>query len=60
LLGGGRPRVNLLLAELEEEGMLRRHRGRIQILARDGLKRQSCECYRLVRDRSASLYANLA
>jgi CRP-like cAMP-binding protein len=60
LLGGGRPRVNLLLAELEQEGILRRHRGRLQILSREGLERQSCECYRLIRDRSASLYANQA
>jgi CRP-like cAMP-binding protein len=50
LLGGGRPRVNLLLATLQQQGILRRHRGRIQVLTRTGLERYSCECYHLVRD----------
>jgi len=50
LLGGGRPRVNLLLATLQQQGILRRHRGRIQVLTRAGLERFSCECYYLVRD----------
>lgn len=50
LLGGGRPRVNLLLATLQRQGIVRRHRGRIQVLTRAGLERYSCECYHLVRD----------
>ncbi len=50
LLGGGRPRVNLILARLENDGILRRHRGRIHLLNRAGLERNTCECYRLVRD----------
>jgi CRP-like cAMP-binding protein len=50
LLGSGRPRVNLLLAELEKGGSVRRHRGRIQVLMRGALERDACECYRLFRD----------
>lgn len=49
LLGGGRPRVNQILAELEKERILRRLRGRIQVLTRVGLEQQSCECYRRSR-----------
>jgi CRP-like cAMP-binding protein len=50
LLGSGRPRVNLLLAALERDGLVRRHRGRVQLLTRRGLEKCACECYRLVRD----------
>jgi CRP-like cAMP-binding protein len=50
LLGGGRPRVNRLLAVLEKDGVLRRHRGRIHLLRRADLERHSCECYRLIRN----------
>ncbi|MEA2738025.1 MAG: hypothetical protein QOH05_1332 [Acetobacteraceae bacterium] len=55
LLGGGRPRVNLLLATLERDGMLQRYRGRIRVLTRAGLQRHACECYDLIRNDSASL-----
>jgi CRP-like cAMP-binding protein len=46
LLGGGRPRVNALLARLERSGLVRRCRGRIRLLERAGLEAQSCDCYR--------------
>jgi CRP-like cAMP-binding protein len=49
LLGSGRPRVNLMLGKLEREGMIRRQRGRLQLLTRTGLERCACECYRLSR-----------
>ncbi len=49
LLGGGRPRVNQLLAGLERRGILRRYRGRIRLLKRSGLERQACECYGVTR-----------
>lgn len=54
-LGSGRPRVNLLLASLERDGILRRHRGRIHLLNRYGLERHSCECYQLIRGASELL-----
>ncbi len=49
LLGGGRPRINVLLARLEREGLVRRQRGRLRLLSRSGLERRACECYRLLR-----------
>jgi CRP-like cAMP-binding protein len=53
LLGGGRPRVNALLARLDRNGLVRRRRGRIRLVARAGLEAQSCECYRSGRDTEA-------
>ena len=55
LLGNGRPRVNLILAALEKGGIIRRHRGRIQLLSRAGLENHACECYSRVRDARALL-----
>lgn len=55
LLGSGRPRVNMLLARLEQDGALRRRRGRIELLSRAPLERDACECYRLVRDAAGPL-----
>ncbi len=45
LLGGGRPRVNAMLGQLEGHGLVRRRRGRIRLLGRQGLEAGSCECY---------------
>jgi CRP-like cAMP-binding protein len=56
LLGGGRPRINALLALLERNGLVRRYRGRIQLLNRSGLEAHSCECYDVSRHTCASLY----
>jgi DNA-binding GntR family transcriptional regulator len=44
--GSGRPRINALLAALEQEGLVQRYQGRIRLLTRAGLERRSCECYR--------------
>jgi CRP-like cAMP-binding protein len=49
MLGSGRPRINALLAVLEQDGLLRRYRGRIRLLSRPGLEHRACECYRRVR-----------
>jgi CRP-like cAMP-binding protein len=45
LLGGGRQRINAVLAALERDGLLRRHRGRVRLLKRSGLEARSSECY---------------
>jgi CRP-like cAMP-binding protein len=45
MLGGGRPRINVLLARLERDGLIRRYRGRIRLLTRVGLEGRACECY---------------
>lgn len=48
MLGSGRPRINGLLAALEQDGLLRRYRGRVRLLSRQGLRQRACECYRLL------------
>jgi CRP-like cAMP-binding protein len=55
LLGSGRPRINSLLGILEKRGLVRRQRGRIQLMTRPGLEAHACECYGTVRRTSASL-----
>lgn len=49
MLGGGRPRINGLLALLEQDGLIRRFRGRIRLMSRSGLEARACECYHLLR-----------
>ena len=49
MLGSGRPRINGLLATLEQDGLVRRQRGQIRLVSRVGLERRACECYRLFR-----------
>lgn len=56
LLGSGRPRINGVLAALESDGLVLRHRGRIGLLSRSGLEARSCECYRTVRNTYQSLF----
>jgi CRP-like cAMP-binding protein len=46
MLGSGRPRINVLLADLEKDGLVRRFRSRIRLLSRTGLQSRACECYR--------------
>jgi CRP-like cAMP-binding protein len=46
MLGSGRPRINALLAGLEQDGLVQRYRGRIRLLTRTRLERRACECYR--------------
>ena len=48
MLGSGRPRINSLLALLEQGGLVQRFRGRVRLVDRAGLKRRACECYRLI------------
>jgi CRP-like cAMP-binding protein len=55
LIGSGRPRVNVLLATLEKDGILRRSRGCIHLLTRAGLEWHTCECYNLACDPSELL-----
>lgn len=50
LLGSGRPRINALLAVLEQKGMVRRQRGRIRLVTRSGLEAHACECYDATRN----------
>lgn len=46
MLGSGRPRINVLLAGLERDGLVQRFRGRLRLLSRPRLRGRACECYR--------------
>jgi CRP-like cAMP-binding protein len=53
MLGAHRPSITHVVRELELAGLIERGRRQVTILDRDGLKKASCECYQLVRERIA-------
>jgi len=54
MLGVQRPTVTNAARELERAGLIQRGRRQLTILDRRGLTKASCECYQLIRDRTAS------
>lgn len=50
MLGVQRTTVTAVIQNLEAKGLLRRQRGRVEILDRRGLERAACECYQAVED----------
>jgi len=55
MLGVQRTTVTGVVQHLEERGLIRRHRGRVEIVDRRGLERMACECYGAVEDHFALL-----
>ncbi|MBL8771894.1 MAG: Crp/Fnr family transcriptional regulator [Phenylobacterium sp.] len=55
MLGLQRTTVTAVTAGLQARGLIRTHRGRVEIVDRPGLERASCECYRAVEDHFAAL-----
>jgi CRP-like cAMP-binding protein len=53
MLGVQRPTVTNAVRELEHAGLIERGRRQVKILDRQGLTKESCECYQLVRTRLA-------
>jgi CRP-like cAMP-binding protein len=49
MLGVRRTTVTLVAQSLQDAGLLRYRRGRIEIVDRDGLEERACECYKAVR-----------
>ncbi|MGE0601605.1 MAG: Crp/Fnr family transcriptional regulator [Dehalococcoidia bacterium] len=60
MLGNHRPTVSLSAATLQSQGLIKYHRGRMEILDRPGLEAATCECYRVVTDIFAELYSAAA
>ena len=53
MLGVQRPTITNAAEELERAGLIERGRRQLTILDRRALTKASCECYQLVRDRTA-------
>jgi len=53
MLGVQRPTITNAARELERAGLIERRRRQVAILDRPGLIETSCECYQLVRERTA-------
>jgi len=53
MLGVQRPTISNIARKLEDAGLIERGRRRVTIRDRRGLERHSCECYNLVRKRTA-------
>jgi CRP-like cAMP-binding protein len=49
MLGVRRTTVTLVAQSLQDDGLLRYRRGRIEIIDRPGLEARACECYSVVR-----------
>lgn len=49
MLGVTRPTVNTIAQIFQQAGLIRYHRGVIEILNREGLEEASCECYAPIR-----------
>jgi CRP-like cAMP-binding protein len=53
MLGAQRPSITNAARELERAGLIERGRKQVTIIDRQGLTKASCECYQLVRERTA-------
>jgi CRP-like cAMP-binding protein len=55
MLGVRRTGVTAIAGALQRAGLIRHHRGRVEITDHRGLEAAACECYRIDRDRVRSL-----
>ena len=55
MLGVQRTTVTAVTGALANRGLIRNHRGHVEVIDRRGLERAACECYRAVEDHFASL-----
>jgi len=49
MLGSARPTVTITARKLKSLGLIKYSRGIVHILDKEGLEKQACECYRLVK-----------
>ncbi len=59
MLAVRRPTVTLIAQSLQNAGLIAYRRGRIEILDRDGLERQACECVNALRAKTQRILSDL-
>jgi CRP-like cAMP-binding protein len=59
MLAVRRPTVTLIAQSLQNAGMISYRRGRIEILDREALERQACECLNAIRTKTRRIMAEL-
>lgn len=60
MLGVQRTTVTAVASAMQSRGLVRAHRGRVEILNRPGLERTACECYAAVEEHFAGLLPEVA
>jgi CRP-like cAMP-binding protein len=55
MLGVHRPTVTIAARMLQQAGLIRYTRGKVEVIDRSGLEQASCNCYRLIVDQYARL-----
>lgn len=58
MLGVQRNAVNIVARDLQRLGLIEYRRGRVAVIDREGLIGASCECYSLIHDEVAKLFAD--
>ena len=59
MLAVRRPTVTLIAQGLQNAGLISYRRGRIEILDREGLERQACECVDVLRTKMRRILSEL-
>lgn len=59
LLGAHRPSVSLISSQFKAKGLIYYLRGALQIIDRQGLEAEACECYKSIRENYLAYYAEL-
>jgi CRP-like cAMP-binding protein len=60
LLAARRSTITVIASRLQASGLIRYHRGRIEIIDRPRLERVACECYRTISRRTDAIFAHHA
>jgi CRP-like cAMP-binding protein len=60
MLGVQRPSVSLVASTFQQAGLIRYHRGHMEILDRLGLEDASCECYAIVKEQFDQMLGSAA
>ena len=55
MLGVRRTTVTVIANVLQQAGLIRYHRGQIEIVDREGLEAKACECYEAIRRQTGEI-----